>query len=180
MFNSRQAWFEMFYTNDTKVTECVDILNDYTNFPLGNRAAYEISDVISTYYDIPEMNYEGPNIRYDSNTNIFTFRIPSRTYEFEYIGIKAIKTVVNPKQYNYTYDDFITLCNQSTSITKRCGFNNSNLNEGIEYMPLNQQQEIQFWFQIPDTHENYAIRTLSQIYNNFVIEFDLIVRQNLK
>lgn len=180
MFNTYQKFLEEYSNNDLKITECIDILNDYNFQNTGtqkSRSDYKISN--GTFPLSSNVNYEGNNLYYNSDTYVFTYTIPSRPFEFESVSVKAIKTIdskINLDSANY-YNSFITCCSLSSNTQHRIAFNSTNLNDGIDIMPLNQVMSFDFWFVIPDLLVNYNIATLSTLFDNIVIEMDFIVRK---
>ena len=177
MFNSYQNYLQTYSSFEYKYTECVDLLNDY-DFKewLDVSSRYDLKTTANTY-PIPNYNIGGKSIFYDADTSTFTYTIPIVPYEFKSLNIKAIKTVESSLvSYGNYYDQFITCCSLSNNATNRVSYCDNNLNEGVNFMPINQTSKIDLWFIIPDTQRRYNIFTLSQLYNNFVIELDFIVR----
>ena len=192
MFNTYQNFISQYADNDQKITESIDILNDYKSFTcitldgvtktIENRGLSKQSIVTSdrsySYFPISDTDLDGYNVRYNSTTKIFTITIPLRCYEYEKVAIKAIKTNIShyTEAFN-VYVSFMTYCSLSSNISHRVGFNSSNLNEGIDYMPLNGVTEFDIWFEANLVKEKYDISSLSLLYDNIVIEFEYINRK---
>lgn len=180
MFNSYQAYLQNYSSFEYKYTESIDILNDF-NF-VESLGVQSRSKLITTLgiYAIPNTDLIGSNLSYNADTYKFTYIFPIVPYEFKSVNIKAIKTVTSdyPIDANsFLYNHFITCCSLAPNITKRVNYNNSNLDEGVNFMPINQSSSMDIWFMIPDTKTCYNITTLSQLYDNIIIELDFIVRK---
>lgn len=172
--SSFDVFAEMNSNQSKRVTQLVDILNDYNFGETLTRNDFKVTDDNGGIsFPLDEKSYTGEEITYDTNTQTFTYHIPYRNYEYEQIGIKAIKTI-DSGSYSSAYKYFFTFCNLAPNSTKCIGFYNSNLNNGIEYMNLNQNLKIEFWFNLPFNSKRYNISTLSKYFDHFIIEFDLI------
>lgn len=148
-------------------TELYDLLCDL-NFS-GNTTRYSY---LST--SIPETIYANGLVNYDSNSKKWSIKLPDVNYEYSYIGFRAFKPILISGK---TYDKFFFCCSIANNSNKRVAFDYSNLTDGLEMSPLNQNNIIEFWLEDPIRNSIITLNTISQYYYSIIIELDLYIRK---
>lgn len=148
-------------------TEIYDLLCDL-NYP-NRRTRYSY---ITT--SIPEEIYIDGLVNYDSNSKKWSIKLPDVNYEYSYIGFRAFKPIpIN----GVTPDKFFYCCSIANNSNKRVAFDYSNLTDGLEISPLNQNSNIEFWLENPLTKSHISLNEISQEYYSIIIELDLYIRK---